>query len=209
MRFDYYGLTPPRQHTRLRKNKTKNPSLKWHGHQHWYTARGQSTAEPAGYTKSHKNFDFVVVYNNNGHLGSLQQSYQWISRFLSKKNPFVTTTISPTSITTMPRTRYTKKNHAPNVVIRQFGSCNNFCKRGIPAKHFLRIWIASYHGFSCWNCCCIHFATSICRISTLVGRSDVTLDCAHVCHVTKFFWNEQMVVTTTMKKNRIGPKTVS
>ena len=116
------------------KTKQKNPPLKWHGHQHWYTACGRSTAEPAGYTKSQKNFDFVVVYNNNGHLGSLQQSYQWISRFLSKKNPFVTTTISPTYITTMPRMRYTKKNHTPNVGIRQFGSCNNFLQAWNPRQ---------------------------------------------------------------------------
>ena len=63
-------------------------AMKWSGAQEWYsTPRGLWTVgkEPAGYTKSYKNLNFVVVYNS-GHLVPYNKpvhSLDLITRFLT------------------------------------------------------------------------------------------------------------------------------
>lgn len=68
--------------------------MNWHGSDEWYSkARGLWTSqdnpdEPAGYAKSHRNLDFVVIYNS-GHMVPFNQpanALDLLRRFIDKKS---------------------------------------------------------------------------------------------------------------------------
>jgi len=69
-------------------------TMNWHGSDDWYsTARGLWTSqdnpnEPAGYAKSHRNLEFVVLFNS-GHLAPYNQpanALDLLRRFIDGKS---------------------------------------------------------------------------------------------------------------------------